>query len=87
MQEALTNVARHAAATRVDIDLHEESGCLILEIRDNGNGIRADEIAANRSIGLLGMRERALAVGGELAIDGFPGRGTVVMLRMPLRAQ
>ena len=86
-QEALTNVARYAAATRVDISFHEESGYMILEVRDNGKGIGTDEIAANESIGLLGMRERAIAVGGQLAIEGFPGKGTVVTLRMPFAAQ
>ena len=86
-QEALTNIARHAAATKVDISLHEEPGCLMLEVRDNGKGIRAEEIAAKEAIGLLGMRERALAVGGEFTISGVPGRGTVVTLRMPFPAR
>jgi PAS domain S-box-containing protein len=87
VQESLTNVVRHAGATRVDIALHEESDCLALEIRDNGCGIRADEIAGTQSLGLIGMRERALVFGGELTVAGFPGRGTVVTLHIPISAQ
>ena len=87
IQEALNNVARHAAATEVDIDFHEEPGCLMLEVRDNGKGIRAADVASMQSLGLLGMRERALALSGELSVEGFPGRGTVVSLRLPFPAQ
>ena len=87
VQEALTNIARYAAATKVDISLHEESGWLILEVRDNGKGIRANQIAGKESIGLFGMQERAIAVGGELTIEGFRGKGTVVTLRIPFPAR
>ena len=87
VQEALTNIARRAAATKADISLHEESGWLILEVRDNGKGIRAEEVAGARSLGLLGMQERALVFGGEVTVKGFPGRGTVVTLRMPFPGQ
>ena len=87
VQEALTNVARHAAATRVDIGLHKDSDCLMLEVRDNGKGIRAEEVASAQSLGLLGMHERALVFGGEVTVTGRPGRGTVVTLRIPFPAQ
>jgi len=82
-QEALTNVMRHSGATRIDVGLHEESGVILLEIRDNGRGIRGDERVSDRSIGLLGMQERALAIGGELVIEGVPGKGTAVILKLP----
>ena len=87
VQEALTNVARHAGATRADISLRDESDSLIVEVRDNGKGIRAEELADARSLGLLGMRERALVFGGEVTVTGFHGRGTAVTLRMPLPAR
>src|SRR5438477_337577 len=63
-QETLTNVIRHAQATRVEVTLKEEQGYLLMEVRDNGRGISSDEITNNKSIGLLGMRERAALPGG-----------------------
>jgi signal transduction histidine kinase len=84
VQEALTNVLRHANATRVDIAADEEAGEFILTIRDNGKGI-ADEVKSRPlSLGLLGMRERAHLVGGTIAITGTPGKGTTVTLRIPI---
>ncbi|HVC21630.1 MAG TPA: sensor histidine kinase [Vicinamibacterales bacterium] len=83
LQEALTNVARHSHAGAVRIDLREERGRVRLDVRDNGRGITDVEIADARSIGLLGMRERALSVGGELTVAGAPGRGTVVTVTLP----
>ena len=86
-QETLTNIIRHAKATRVDVRLAEEDGKLVLTVKDNGRGITDEEIANTRSIGLVGMRERARLIGGELAIQGAPGQGTTVSLRVPLRRQ
>ena len=83
-QETLTNVARHANATQLDIQLIRETGYLSLEVRDNGIGLSADRLAANRSLGILGMRERALLLGGELTISGTPGKGTSVRARIPV---
>jgi PAS domain S-box-containing protein len=82
LQEALTNVARHAGATRVDIDLREDDEGLLLQVRDNGCGIPADQ-GTRLSLGLFGMRERAIALGGRLTIDSSPGCGTIVRVRMP----
>jgi signal transduction histidine kinase len=83
LQETLTNVARHAKATKVNIRLAKEDGSLILEIHDNGRGISEEQLAADSSLGILGMRERALLLGGELTISGAPGQGTTIKARIP----
>ncbi len=82
-QEALTNVARHAKATRVNISLKEDDGALVLKIRDNGKGIAADEVFAPSSLGLMGMRERIRPFGGELIISGSP-KGTTLTVTLPV---
>ncbi len=82
-QEALTNVARHAAARRAEVRLHRRSGRLVLEISDDGRGIETDELRSARSLGLLGMKERARRLGGDVSITGTPGRGTTVTLSVP----
>ena len=83
LQETLTNVARHASATQVNIRLAKERGGLNLEVRDNGKGVSEEQLSAARSLGILGMRERALLLGGELIISGVPGQGTLVSVRIP----
>lgn len=83
-QETLTNIIRHAKATQVDVRLAEEGGALVLTVKDNGRGISEEEIANTRSIGLVGMRERAMLIGGEITLQGSPGKGTMVTLRVPL---
>ena len=83
LQEALTNVARHANATKVVVDLRSEAGILILAVRDNGKGIDEKVIHAPNSIGLIGMRERALSFGGATEITALPGGGTLVSMRIP----
>ncbi len=85
-QETLTNIIRHAKATRVAVRLAEESGHLLLIVKDNGRGISEEEIAGTRSLGLLGMRERAMLIGGDVSLHGKPGKGTTVTLRVPLPA-
>jgi two-component system sensor histidine kinase UhpB len=83
LQEILTNVARHANATHVNVRLVKEHGSLILEVHDNGKGVSKEELSAGRSLGILGMRERALLLGGKLAIGGAPALGTKVTVRIP----
>ncbi|MGH7946528.1 MAG: histidine kinase [Opitutaceae bacterium] len=86
-QETLTNIIRHAGATRVDVRLAGEGEALVLTVKDNGRGISEEEIANTRSIGLVGMRERAMLVGGEITLQGAPGKGTTMTLRVPLELQ
>ncbi len=86
LQESLTNVARHANASRVEVNLWPKNGHLILEVRDNGSGITEDAMRSSGSLGLIGMRERAEALGGEVQIQRLPEGGTLVTLRMPLAA-
>jgi signal transduction histidine kinase len=83
-QETLTNIIRHASATRVDVHTTERDGWLVLTVQDNGRGIKPGEITDRRSIGLLGMEERAALLGGEFHIKGEPGKGTSVTVRIPL---
>ncbi|HVU34843.1 MAG TPA: histidine kinase [Opitutaceae bacterium] len=83
-QETLTNIIRHAKATRVTVRLEETGGHLVMTVADNGRGISEEEIASTRSLGLLGMRERAMLVGGDLSLHGAPGAGTTVTLSVPL---
>ncbi|HME01088.1 MAG TPA: PAS domain S-box protein [Terriglobia bacterium] len=82
-QETLTNVARHADASEVDVRMAREDGDLTLEVRDNGKGVAEEQLSSGRSLGILGMRERALLLGGDLAISGAPGKGTTVRVRIP----
>lgn len=84
LQEALSNVARHARATRVEVVLSARTGRLQLDIRDNGSGIEAARIGDSDSLGLLGMRERARSLGGSLAIDRAPEGGTRITAQIPL---
>lgn len=86
LQESLTNVARHARATRVTIRLTQTPDLLTLQVADDGIGIAPDRLEGTASLGLVGMRERALACGGEVRIVGTPGRGTTVTLDVPLGA-
>jgi signal transduction histidine kinase len=86
-QEALTNIRRHAQATRVNIMIEEEEGEFVLEVRDNGRGIAEDESIGSRSLGLMGMRERAQLVGGRIEITGVAGKGTVLTVRVPIPSQ
>lgn len=83
LQETLTNVLRHSAATEVNILLRSTEEHLILDINDNGKGIPEKELKNQKSLGLLGMQERAAAFGGSLEITGEKEKGTEVKLTMP----
>ncbi len=83
LQETLTNVIRHSNATEVTVRLAREDGTLTLEIQDNGKGISKEQLSSSNSLGILGMRERAVILGGELTVSGAPGKGTTVRVRIP----
>jgi signal transduction histidine kinase len=84
MQEALTNVARHAAAKRVMVRLFREDGHLVLTVQDDGRGLPEAGASRRRSLGILGMGERARALGGDVTVSGPPGQGATVTARIPL---
>ena len=84
-QEIVTNVARHAKATKVKASMRREGDHVILEVSDNGRGITESEIADRRSLGLVGMRERAVLFGGKIKFTGAPGQGTTVVVAIPLQ--
>lgn len=84
LQESLTNITRHAHATFVRISLEEHDDDLVLRIEDDGRGITPTSLADLRSLGLLGMRERAGHLGGEVTIEGAANKGTVVTVRIPM---
>jgi PAS domain S-box-containing protein len=84
LQEILTNVIRHAHASKVEIELLEHDGELELRVSDDGRGITAGEVNNRSSLGLLGMQERALLVGGQILINGEAGLGTTVIARLPI---
>lgn len=83
-QEALTNVLRHAGATRIVIQLTRRGACLILRVCDDGAGIGREALDAPGSLGLQGMRERAQSIGATVRVRGRPGRGTMVTIRRRL---
>ena len=87
VQEALTNVLKHAGARRVSVVLQGAPGHVVAVVEDDGRGFDTEQGAGSgaRSLGILGMRERMELVGGELTIDSTPGRGTTVIARVPLR--
>jgi signal transduction histidine kinase len=84
-QEALTNVSKHAQASRVELDLSLAGGVLSLEISDNGRGLGADDLAKARSFGIRGLHERAGTVGGWVDLSSGAS-GTTMILSVPLRA-
>jgi PAS domain S-box-containing protein len=86
VQEALTNVMRHAAASQVSLSLEKVDDALVLEVRDNGIGIKEGRIFDANSLGLTGIRERVLLLGGKAEISGNPGEGTMVRAVFPIGA-
>ncbi len=84
VQETLTNIARHAQATRVKIELKLENNILFLEISDNGIGIKQEEIDSSSSLGIIGIRERTSSLNGNFKITGRKDLGTVVSVTIPI---
>ena len=83
IQEALTNVARHSQATRVNISLRNHKGCIVMKIEDNGEGIKQEEIDDTRTSGITGMRQRIASLGGKFDIHGVSGKGTTINITVP----
>lgn len=86
-QELLTNVARHAHATRVSVTLTDTGRSLEMKVEDNGRGIQEKELESRKSLGFLGLRERVLAFGGSIDVKGQEGKGTTVSVSVPVLAQ
>jgi two-component system, NarL family, sensor histidine kinase UhpB len=84
LQETLTNVAKHANATHVRVALRTDADSLSLDVSDDGRGITREEQRGSHSLGLVGLRERAIAWGGTVAVSGDASSGTTVALRLPL---
>jgi len=81
-QETLTNIVRHADATKVCVTLSENNDSITLCVQDNGCGISSHQVSSLRSLGLLGMRERAMVWGGNVLIRGVPEGGTTVTIKI-----
>jgi len=86
-QEALTNVARHSFADRVDVALETEKGILTLSVMDNGRGFNALELSESECLGVAGMQERASLAGGIIEVQPRPEKGTRVYFKVPLNGQ
>ncbi|MBI2429126.1 MAG: sensor histidine kinase, partial [Ignavibacteriales bacterium] len=82
-QESLTNVMRHAQAKHVHATLKRENNTIVMLIDDDGRGIAPNELSNPRSVGILGMKERAAFFGGEVNVIGVPNKGTTVRVRIP----
>ncbi|HBL24877.1 MAG TPA: hypothetical protein DDZ40_12290 [Deltaproteobacteria bacterium] len=85
LQEALTNVIRHANATTLEVSLLRTESTVQLMVRDNGRGISNEQVRNNGSLGILGMRERASFIGGRLEISGANSKGTQITVNLPLK--
>jgi PAS domain S-box-containing protein len=83
-QESLTNVARHAQASRVEARLEQDDNRILFQVFDNGKGFDPEEAKTRKSLGLVGMQERALLLHGDFKIQGVPGGGTTMTLTIPL---
>ena len=86
-QEILTNLARHAHATEVVVYLSIDGNNLMLEVEDNGIGIKEIEIENTKSLGILGMQERATLLGGTVKFQRNSGKGTTVSVQIPLNRE
>ena len=86
VQEALTNVVRHSNATSIVVDMKSQDDSLMVSIKDNGKGISPEDISNTKTLGLLGIKERAELLGGDCRIDGKKGEGTTITLVIPQAA-
>jgi signal transduction histidine kinase len=86
-QEAITNAVRHSKASRINVELKQLSGSIRLVVEDNGLGIKRSEISDPKSFGLISIKERARALGGEVDINGRTGKGTVITSDIPLSSK
>lgn len=86
LQESLTNIARHAGATRADISLVRQDDQLILLVEDNGQGLDLEILENQKTLGIMGMKERAIMMGGSYFLQSSPGHGTLAELVLPLSA-
>jgi signal transduction histidine kinase len=77
-------VARHSNASRVELRVRFRDADVLVEVRDDGRGITSQEVGSARSLGLIGIRERAELVGGTARFEGIAGRGTIVSIRIPM---
>jgi len=87
VQEALTNVARHAQASRVEVSIQKLPGCICMKIKDDGKSFQVQRVLqakGNKHLGLLGMRERLEMIGGSFGVESVPGKGTIVQAQIPL---
>jgi signal transduction histidine kinase len=82
-QETCTNIVRHANASLITVRIDSRKDTYILEVEDNGCGIKETDITKLKSLGLLGMKERSQVFGGNLEITGIEGKGTKVLLTFP----
>jgi signal transduction histidine kinase len=85
-QECLTNIARHSDAHHATVKIDKVNGSLVVEVSDDGNGIPPDVITSTKRFGLLGIKERASALNGEVCIESQSGKGTTVRTTIPLDA-
>lgn len=91
LQEAVSNILRHAGASKVSIDLRPEEGQVVLEVRDNGRGFDVEkttgEAVTRKQLGLLGMQERVALVNGTVKVESTPGEGTTLWVYVPLHIE
>jgi signal transduction histidine kinase len=86
VQEGLSNIALHAQASRASIGMWETDSTLVLEIQDDGKGVTEEQATSPLSLGLIGIRERAEGLHGEMSVCGKPGEGTTLTVTIPLPA-
>ena len=84
VQESLTNVARHSGAKKVTVTFTNKDGTLFLSIADNGKGFDKQKVTDKRTLGILGMKERVNMINGVYKINADPGKGTEVLVKIPL---